>query len=121
VKFPGREIVRGFREWDDSTLPTEGRMIEDIHEAFEECEDEFGKFERVENPLHPRPDICAFMMLHAMLGGSGDMVCGAEHDEIYLDVDAEKFAAVATKEQVRDLRRCGVMWSSDSDSLSMFV
>ena len=60
-------------------------------------------------------------MLHELLGGKGDMACAAAHDQIWLDVDAKKLAKKASKEFIRDLARCGVMWDTDTDSLIMFV
>lgn len=95
----------------------------DLHAVFEEMSetDEFLEFDRIENPKHPRPDICAFLMLHDLLGGTGDMVCSASHDEIWLDVNVEKLAKKATPEFIRDLSRCGVWYDSEIDSLCMFV
>lgn len=103
---------------------------EELHEMFEKYSDgdEFLKFKRIKNPVHRRPDICAFIMLDAALpdkaksnGYARDMVSGAEHDEIYLDISPEDLAAVATDELVRDLVRCGVRYSSEFDCLAMFV
>ncbi len=94
----------------------------DLEKAFEAAEDEFLQFKSIENPLHPRPDICAFLKLHELVPGkSHDMVAAAEHDEIYLDVDPEALAAVATQEDIVYLHRCGVRLSSETDSLAMFV
>lgn len=92
-----------------------------LEEIFEEYNDECNKFDRIENPAHPRPDICAFLMLHSLVPGTMDMVSYAYDDEIYLDVEPDALASVATKEQVRDLIRCGVRYCSDTDSLCMFV
>ena len=90
---------------------------------FDEFEEEFLKFERIpegkRKQVSERPDLYAFMLLNVLVPGSGDMVCSAEHDEIWLSVDAEKLKAVATPEQLRDLHRCGVR--CDGDSLCMFV
>ena len=93
----------------------------DLAATFERHSDEYIKFERIENPLHPRPDICAFLMLHELVPSKGDMVSAAEHDEIYLDVDCEKLAKVATETQLRDLHRCGVRYDASSECLAMFV
>lgn len=95
----------------------------DLEAAFEAADKEFLKFDRIENPLHPRPDICAFLKLHELVPAhpDRDMVAAAEHDEIYLEVDAEALAAVATQEDIIYLHRCGVRFSSEVDSLAMFV
>ena len=99
-----------------------------LNEMFEANEDEFLKFERIESPVHAAPDLCAFLMLHALApkkncgdGNVSNMVAVAEHDEIYLCTDVEELEKVVTLEQVRDLVRCGVRYDSDLQSLCMFV
>lgn len=92
---------------------------DELREIFEREDDEFLKFERIESPRHPRPDLCAFLMLHDLVPGDSDMVAGASHDEIHLDVREEDLAAVVTEAQVIDLRRCGVRM--DGYGLCMFA
>ena len=99
-----------------------------LDELFEANEDEFLKFERIESPAHPAPDLCAFLMLHALApkknrgnDNVSNMVVAAEHDEIYLATDTDELAKVATLENIRDLVRCVVRYDRDSDSLCMFV
>jgi len=92
-----------------------------LSEEFEKHDDEFLKFERIKKPLHARPDICAMLMIHAIVGGVGDLISAAEHDVFYFDVDVETFAEKATTEQIRDLRRCGVVFFEECDSLGMFT
>lgn len=91
-------------------------------------DDEFLKFDRIKNPAHRRPDICAFLMLDAAVPAEkngadeyDDMVSAAEHDEIYLAIEPEELAKVATKELIRDLVRCGVRYDERHDCLAMFV
>jgi hypothetical protein len=86
---------------------------------FDEFKDEFLKFERVKDKLSQRPDLHAFILLDKLLPGTGDMVAGADHDEIYLSPDPEELAKVATKDQLRDLHRCGVR--ADGNGLCMFA
>ncbi len=95
--------------------------IDELETTFERHADagEYIQFERIEKPRHPRPDICAFLMLHDLLPGTRDMVSAAEHDEIWLDIDLEALAAVVTDSIVRDLVRCGVHLSDDR--LAMFT
>lgn len=83
--------------------------------------DEFLKFERITAPLSRRPDLHAFLLLDQLVPSDSDIVAGATHDEIWLDVDVEALAAVITPEQVTDLIRCGVRWASSADSLAMFT
>lgn len=110
------------RGYAHSAINERGTNMIDLEKAFEAADDEYIKFGRIEKPLHPRPDICAFIKLHELVPGEArDMVCAAEHDEIYLDVDCEKLAEVATQEDIVYLTRCGVRFDSSTDSLAMFV
>ena len=93
---------------------------EELTACFEKFEKEFLKFKNIVAPRHPRPDLCAFLMLHDLCPGDRDMVAGAEHDEIFLDVDLEKFAAAVTEPILRDLIRCGVRLG-EYEGLAMFV
>jgi len=94
----------------------------DLEQVFEKYDDEYSKFDSIENKLHSRPDICAFLLLDKLVPGAGkDMVSAAEHDEIYLDVDCEALAAVATEEDIQTLARCGVRYDEGLESLCMYV
>lgn len=86
---------------------------------FDEFDDEFLKFERVKDKLSQRPDLHAFILLDKLVPGDKDMIAGAEHDEIYLSTDPEELLKVATKDQLRDLHRCGVR--ADDNGLCMFA
>ncbi len=93
-----------------------------LAEAFEKFEDEYIAFEKVKDPIYPRPDICAFLMLDKLVPAKNrDMVCSASHDEIWLDVDCEELAKVATEQDIETLVRCGIRYSDDEESLCMFV
>lgn len=99
----------------------------DLKDVFEKYEDEFLKFNRIENPRHLAPDLCCFLMLDDLApkvyasGKREDVVAAAEHDEIFLATDPAKIAEVATEEQIRDMIRCGLRFSSEYDSFCMFV
>lgn len=93
----------------------------DLDEMFDKCEDEYIKFDRVENKRSNRPDLHAFLLLDELMPGTRDMVSAAEHDEIYLDIDVDAFKAVATEEIVIELTRCGVRYDSGYDTFCMFV
>lgn len=95
---------------------------EELAELFEKHNDEYIKFERVENKRHSRPDLHAFLLLDELCPSENDsdMVAAAEHDEIYLDVDVEDLAVVVSEDQVIELTRCGVRYS-DEYGLCMFV
>lgn len=91
------------------------------HEQYEKHESEFLKFEKVENKTSQRRDLHAFMLLDRLVPGEKDIVGCAEHDEIWLEVDPEELAKVATEEQIIELIRCGVRYDEDTESLAMFV
>ena len=88
---------------------------------FDEFEDEFLKFDRVAEKFSQRADLHAFILLDKLLPGDRDMVSGAEHDVIYLEPSPEELLKVASKDQLRDLHRCGVRHDGDTDSLEMFA
>lgn len=95
----------------------------DVKATFEQHDDEFLKFDRIpaERKLHRRPDLCAFLLLDKLVPGTEDIVSGAEHDEIFVRVDAEDLAKVATEDDILTLARCGVRYSDEYDCLAMFV
>jgi len=107
--------------------------LDEMKELFEDPGDEFLKFSRIENPRHPTPDICCFLMLDDLApkictsthpdyaGKREDMVSAAEHDEIFLSAEPEEIAKTATPEQIRDMIRCGLRYSREYDSFCMFV
>jgi len=84
--------------------------------------DDYGAFERVRNPRSKRSDLHAFLLLDEIIGDDDlDIVSGAEHNEIFLGVEAEEFARKATEQQFLELIRCGVRYDSAVDSLCLFV
>lgn len=94
----------------------------DLVEIFNSNKGEFLKFELVHNKSSTRRDLCAFIMLDKLVPDpDAKIVSAAEHDQIYLDVDLDKLAAIATSDDIIMLMRCGVMLDSDIDSLTMFV
>lgn len=95
----------------------------ELNDRFALFDDEYLKFDRIESPVHELPDMCAFLMLHklAPVKRGRDMVCGAEHDEIYLATNCEALNASASDDDIRDLVRCGVRYDEENDSLCMFA
>ena len=94
-----------------------------MHEAFESVEDDHLQFDRIENPLSLRPDVCAFLLLDKLVPPTGkrDMIAASGHDTIALATDCEALAGIATPEDIRTLRRCGVWYDDDEDCLKMFT
>ena len=93
----------------------------DIHERFEAVNDDYIKFDRVENKRSERPDLHAWLLLDELFPNPGhDMVSAAEHDEIWLDVDDEQLETL-TDEQILELVRCGVRHDDECECLAMFA
>ena len=96
-------------------------MSDDLHDKFELVNDDYSKFELVENKRSSRPDLHAFLVLDEIFTSNGrDIVAAATHDVIYLDVDGDELVKLMDSE-ILELVRCGVMYDSESDCLSMFT
>lgn len=97
----------------------------DVQSIFEKYNDVYLDFEDIAEKFSQRPDLHAFILLDRLVPGRGgkrdDMVSAAEHDEIWLDVEPDALARLATEEQIRDLVRCGVRYDEETDSLAMFA
>lgn len=91
--------------------------VEHLIEVFEQTG--HGKFEDIEHKLSDRKDLHAFLLLDQLVKSKRCIVGAVEHDILYLEPTLEQLAAVATKDQLKDLIRCGVM--IEDDSLAMFV
>lgn len=86
--------------------------IEDQDERWERVGGDYflEGFDSIPNKRSRRPDLHAFLMLDELFPGTTDMVCSAEHDEIFLDVSEEQVATL-TDEQIIELSRCGIRYS----------
>ena len=91
-----------------------------ISDRFELVVDEQFNFENVENNKSSRPDVHAFILLNELFQSEGAMICAAYHNVIYLNTFEEKLDTL-TDDQILELTRCGVMYDSENDCLSMFV
>jgi hypothetical protein len=93
----------------------------EISERFELVSDDFCKFELVENKKSKRPDLHAFILLDGLFESSDrDIVAAASHDVIYLETSSEDCEKL-TDDNIIELTRCGVMYDSENECLSMFV
>lgn len=94
----------------------------DLRAEFEACAGEFRQFDRIQRPLHARPEICALLMLdRMMLAPNGSLMRASTEGMVTLAVDCREFAGVATPSQVRDLARCGVTYIAQQDSLALVL
>jgi hypothetical protein len=103
--------------------------VDEMTELFEAASENFsstffvpdGRFGTMRTDLH------VFLLLDSLVPPEphreglpiSDFICAAEHDQIWLDVDIEKLAAVITPELVVELDAAGVM--VDDNGLSMFA
>lgn len=92
-----------------------------LSEVFEKFDDEYGKFERIDNPLSPRSDLCAFVLLDKLAPGTEKMLSYAGHDQVVLSVDCDALASAATEADIETLVRCRVRYNESENSLEMFV
>lgn len=92
-----------------------------LQEMFDECDEDYLEFDKWTDAPSKRADLSAFILLDQLQPHGGDIINASEHDEFFLSIDCEELGKVITLEQVRNLRRCGVMYSEDYDSLSMFA
>ncbi len=104
--------------WDDEE---DNEPLDKWEQFFEDYESEYGKFDRIINKRHHRPDIHAFLLISEVLPeDKGKIIRDAEHDQFYLDGDPETFFKRATEEQVIELIRCGVGYEADLESFYMY-
>lgn len=95
--------------------------MSDLHDKFGLVNEDYCKFELVENKRSSRPDLHAFLVLDEIFPSSGrDIVAAASHDVIYLEPDGDDLVRLNDSE-ILELVRCGVMYDSESDCLSMFT
>jgi len=89
-----------------------------IEAIFEKYNDEYSKFERVENKRPNRPDLHAFLLLDELFPGKDGIVFLVRSDEIWLNIDYEDIEKL-TELQILELVRCDVGY--DDGSLCLFV
>jgi hypothetical protein len=91
----------------------------DLKDLFDTHEDEFNEFDRIEEPLHRRRDICALMLLDRLVPGEtgNSIINDSDGEFIMLDVDCKELAEVISEEDVITLLRCGVKYDEDYECL----
>ena len=96
-------------------------MSLNLESTFAKFEDEYGKFDKVENKISNRRDLNAFLLLDKLMPSNNRIVSASEHDEFHLGIDCEKLAEIANEDDILTLVRCGVIYSNEYESLSMFA
>lgn len=94
--------------------------VDELKEFFEANNDEYLKFDKVENKKSKRADLHAFILLDSLVDDSGDIVGAAEHDIIYLP-DLEDVCPHITEAQALELIRCGISIDSSLECFYSFV
>lgn len=94
------------------------RDFDKVQEVFESFNNDYLHDKEIINKKSNRSDLCAFMILDELFPANTDIVCGANHDIIYLELDEDQICTL-TDEVIHDLVRCGV--SIDENGLYMFV
>lgn len=94
--------------------------VDELKEFFEANNDEYLKFDKVENKKSKRADLHAFILLDSLVDDSGDIVGAAEHDIIYLP-NLEDVCPHITEEQALELIRCGISIDSSLECFFSFV
>lgn len=92
-----------------------------LEQRFEQHNNEYLKFDKVEAKRSNRPDLHAFLLLDSLFPADVVMVSAAEHGEIFLNVDLDLFSDFIRDETIIELVRCGVRLNNAHDCLAMFV
>ncbi len=104
-------------------MEQEKEKITDLAAEFERHEGISHKFVGITNPPSQRPDLCALLLLDALLPSTERqwILSSAEHDQVWFDVDCDDLVKVISSEQVEYLVRCGIFFDNEFGCLSMFV
>lgn len=94
-----------------------------LQERFEQANEFYLKArqEDVAPQMTSRKDIAAFCLLDRLIPGDKDLIGGADHDIVFLDVDLDKLNENASDDDIECLVRCGVHYDSETESLAVFV
>jgi len=90
-------------------------------------EDEFLKFDRVENKRHPRRDLHAMLLMAEILPSIRNIISAAEHNKVWFEcgeLDNNKEYETLwpiTEDQVVELLRCGVSFDDSTESFYLFT
>lgn len=92
-------------------------------DMFEKYNDQFTNFENVLDKFSNCPDVHAFILLDKLVPTEchKTIISASKNGIIYIAIDIQKMQEVISESQVIDLIRCGVMYDSDFDCLSMFI
>lgn len=89
---------------------------EQVDALFKKHKKEYLKTDRLAPGVEPA-DARAIVILSKYC--IGPVIAGAEHDEVFLAVDGNKFCQNTSEEEIVELIRCGVM--NSEEGFKMFV
>lgn len=94
-----------------------------LKELFEKHSEEYLMSTDIENKLHERDDIGAFLLLSKLSNDDRklNIVAYSVYDEITLSVSPSDVAMNATEQDILDLIRYGVMYDEYEDCFTMYV
>ena len=84
-------------------------------EQFEKCDEEWGKFERIENPRFKTPKLCGLVAIEELEGK--EIEFDAQHDELCCGSCEREL----TDEEVIHLLRCRILWNSEHECFYFFT
>lgn len=91
-------------------------MMLNIQELFAKHDDKFLE----DSDEFDCRDLVAFNILKQYRGNDDKIICSAEHDVIYLNVDINLLAEGSTEDEIITLIRCGVIYDSYNECFSMY-
>ena len=96
--------------------------MSEIHDKFEAVNDDYLKFERIENKRSSRPDVHAFILLDELFPSERemDLIECAEHDIYYFSIEGEQLNKL-TDDHILELTRCGIHYNEEYDRLCSHV
>lgn len=89
-----------------------------LEERFDQFDDEYLQFDRIENKRSKKPDVHAFMLLDELVDGNQRLLSEHGDYELYLSPNVEELNKVITDDQILELVRCGIRYC-EYDCLSI--
>jgi len=95
----------------------------DLHEVFARLNDEYLEFKEIDESLKisKRPELCVMLYLDKLLPDGDGLLESCDHERVFLQFDCDKFAEIATEDDVRFLLRCGILYDVESEKFYMNV
>ena len=96
--------------------------IKEVERLFIKHADEYLNFKHVVKPRSKSRNLHGIMLLDSLIPfGEGNFLSGAEHDEVYLDVDVEALSEKLSEDLIVELIRSGITLDTSFNCLRMNV